>query len=125
MLGKMLVKPFLFLFVLTISSCAALTIPNTKVCVVAGIMAAGADCAYTLSEKTETMTLDQFLDFLEPSEGKAAALCQSADDWNKNKTALEQACHSLGAKCSYEVIEKLKNASQNIRHLLIKNRSMK
>lgn len=104
---------YLSLFSLLVSGCATVKIPNAQVCTVAGKISAGADCAWTLSNQTSEMTFDEFLDFLEPQRARpdpgkpditlparAGALCQSAEDWNKNKTALEQACKLLGRNCS-------------------------
>lgn len=118
---KKLVLLFLGLFG-SLSACTGVEIPNVRVCAVAGVMAAGADCAWTLSDKIESMNLDQFIDFLEPDSntGKGAALCQSSADWNKQKTALELACKSLGAKCTKETIEALQFASKQIKALELK-----
>lgn len=93
------------------------TVPNTRVCTVAGEMSAGAICAETLTPSTFDLTLAEFLDMLEPVPdvvdptdpskvlvpGRAGAMVMTADDWLKNKTALESACRELGSKCSYEV----------------------
>lgn len=60
------------------------------------------------------MTLDEFIEFLEPQPehtddhgtvipARAGAVCQSAEDTLKIKTALEQACRQLGSGCSYEL----------------------
>src|SRR5689334_11961796 len=89
-------------------SCAGVEIPNTRVCVVAGKLSAGGDCAYTGSATTEQMSFEEFVDFLEAREerpdpkdpakrlpAKGAALCQSSEDWTRAKTALEQACKLL------------------------------
>lgn len=91
--------------------------PNTEVCSVAGLLAAGMDCAETLTHKTRSMNLDETIEFLEPQTGpkaKGAALCQSADDWSKQKIALEQACELLGSKCTYDMKSALTKASANI-----------
>lgn len=91
-----------------LSGCG-ITIPNTRVCAVSGLMTAGADCAWTLSDETEEMNLDQLIEFLEPRvatetlPARGAAICQSAEDWNKQKTALEQACKKMGRWCTFEV----------------------
>ena len=88
----------------------------------------GADCAYTLSDDTEEMTLDEFIEFLEPQEEKrdplnqqvvlaparSGALCQSAEDWMKLKTALTQACEKLKKACSKELKESLHQVSCRI-----------
>lgn len=102
-----------------------MTVENTEFCAVAGRMKAGADCANTLNDKTREMTLDQWIDFLEPKQeikdatGKVtqaergAAICQSVDDWNKMKTALEKACMLLKGACSYEIQEAIKSINKN------------
>lgn len=100
---------------------ACVSVPNTRTCTAAGSVAQGAICAETLTGRTSEMDLDEFLDFLEPQEerpdparpgqrlpARAGALCQSSEDWNKMKTALEQACRELGRRCSYEVEQQLK-----------------
>lgn len=92
-----------------------IVVPNTEACTVAGIVGAGAICAETVTGVTRDMTMDEFFDFLEPKEehddipGRAGAVCQSADDWNDQKTALEMACRVLGKKCSYEIRQVVKN----------------
>ena len=94
----------LSLFVLT--SCAQVKIKDTKVCAVAGTIEAGANCAMTLSEihpEESQMNFQEFIKFLEPSDEKAPAICQSARDWNSIKTSLEQACVMLKDSCSYEM----------------------
>jgi hypothetical protein len=105
---------FLVSSALAVSACV--TVPNTKVCSVAGVISAGGICAETLTSRTSDLTMDEFLDFLEaqperpdpkdPSKklpAHGAAVCQSSEDWNKQKTALEQACRELGKRCSYEI----------------------
>lgn len=105
---------------LLVSGCKTISIPNTEICAVAGVMSAGANCVETLTDNTREMTLDQFLEFLEPQEvvkdattGKTirpergAAICQSAKDWNAMKTALEEACEKLGDACTYDIRESL------------------
>jgi hypothetical protein len=104
----------LSLFLIVASGCV--TIPNSKFCTVAGVLSAGANCAESLTEKTSEMTLDQFIDFLEPQSerddpdhpgqklpARGGAICQSSDDFTKIKTSLEKACRELGSRCSYEV----------------------
>lgn len=115
---------YLSLFSLALSGCGV-TIPNTKVCAVAGRLSAGADCAYTLSPKTEEMNLDEFITFLEPTETRGAALCQSAEDWNKLKTALELACKKLGSACKKEAQETIKTVGANVSALQAKVKAKK
>jgi hypothetical protein len=119
--------PTLLVLVLLVSACKTISIPNTEVCAVAGVMSAGANCAETLSEKTREMTLDEFLEFLEPKEelrdektGKiiqaerAPAICQSATDWNALKTSLETACEKLGNSCTYDIRESISKMTRAI-----------
>lgn len=57
------------------------------------------------------MTFDEYIAFLEPQladpsknlTARGGAICQSASDWNKLKTSLEQACKILGNNCSFEI----------------------
>lgn len=103
--------------IVALSGCRAghVTVPNTEACTVAGVLAAGAFCAETITGQTRDMTLDEYFDFLEPKEAhddvpaRAGAVCQSADDWGAQKTALEQACRVLGKRCTYELREVIKN----------------
>ncbi len=105
-------KLFLSLSVL-ISGCS-ITVPSTKVCMVAGLMVAGADCVETLSEKKSTMTFDEFVTFLEPTDLRAGALCQSAEDWTKQKTAIQQLCKKLGNMCDYETQKTIEQVSARV-----------
>ena len=92
------------LAVVSLTACACIEVPNTKTCAVAGSLMAGGICAETLTGKTSDMTFDEFVTFLEPQTGatpRPGAICQSADDWNAQKTVLEQACRMLGARCTY------------------------
>jgi len=97
-------KNYLSLLGLITSACA--TIPNTRVCTVAGSISAGMNCAYTLSKKTEEMTVDETFYFLEPrdSPARSGAICMSAFDYAKFKNALEQSCHLLGSRCQKEAV---------------------
>lgn len=117
-------KPYPLLFALTALS-ACVTVPNTTVCTVAGTMSAGAICAETLTDHKTEMDLDTWIEFLEPQlersdpsdpakvlPARAGALCQSAEDWNKQKTALEQACRMLGKRCSRELIAVIKKMAR-------------
>lgn len=106
----------LFAF-MALSGCRAgkIIVPNTEACTVAGVVGAGAICAETITGITRDMTVDEFFDFLEPKEehddvpGRAGAVCQTADDWNDQKTALEMACRILGKSCTYELKQVIKN----------------
>jgi hypothetical protein len=114
---KLILLSLCILTVLNIS-CATdgVVVPNTEACTVAGVIAAGAICAETITGKTRDMSMDEFFDFLEPREeqpdptnpghtlsSRGGAICQSVDDWNSQKTALEIACRILGKNCTYEI----------------------
>lgn len=116
-------KLYLSLLVLLLNGCSGVTIPNIKVCAVAGTMSAGADCAYTLSDETESMSFDEFLAFLQPTDTRGSALCQSAEDWTKLKTAIEIACKKLGSACNKEVKEQLKTVTYRMDNLQKKSKS--
>ena len=101
-----------------VASCRGshIVIPNTEACTAAGILSAGAICAETLTNKARDLTFDEYLDFLEPQvkrpdpahpgeflPARGGAICQSVDDWNAQKTALELACRVLGKNCTYQM----------------------
>lgn len=111
-------KLYLSLYVLALlGSGCSIKVANTRACGVAGKLSLGMDCAYTLSKDTDTMTFEETIAFLEPNEKRGGAICQSASDWNKNKTSLEQACKKLGNFCSYEMKQAIKAASIRINKL--------
>ena len=92
---------YLSLFALALlSSCV--TVPNVTACAVNGKMLAGALCAGTNTGITSEMNLDELLTFIEPTDKRGGAILMSAEDWNKMKTALEQACREIGNGCKYE-----------------------
>lgn len=97
----------LFASLFSLTACGV-KVPNIRICSSAGAVSAGADCAWTLSSKTETMTFDQFLDFLEPNEVRGGAVCSSVEDWIKLKNVLESTCRRYG--CSREEIEQIRVA---------------
>lgn len=108
---------FLFLCTLAVSSCTSVQLPDARVCAVAGVLAGGMDCARTLSPEVDSMTLNQTIEFLEPTDTRGAALCMSADDFGKLKSALEIACEKLGRACSKEVQESLKSVTGRVSRL--------
>lgn len=64
------------------------------------------------------MAFDEYVAFLEPNNERGGALCQSSEDWNKQKTALEEACRELGPRCRYEirqVLESMRRVPQSVR----------
>lgn len=97
--------------------CTSIQLPNVQVCAVSGVLSAGMDCAKTLSDETAQMTLDETIQFLEPTDTRGAAICQSAEDWNKLKTALEVACEKLGRACTREAKEQISQVSSRVSRL--------
>lgn len=109
-----------------LASCAGIKIKDSKVCAVAGVMSAGMDCAHTLNDKTYEINLDETIAFLEPkdtvkdkngkivSQARGAAMCQSAADWNQQKTDLEEACKILGSACSFEMQQTISIVTKNL-----------
>ncbi len=126
----MLNKTLLTLFVITALGCktGSLVIPNTEECTVAGVFAAGAFCAESITGKTRDLSLDEFFDFLEPKEAdptgnqpaRAGAYCRSAEDHLKLKTILEQACRLLGNKCTYEIQQTIQTMNMMEQRVFIK-----
>jgi hypothetical protein len=126
----------LFALAVVLNSCVTI-IPNTTECSVAGVLAAGMDCAETLSSMTYELNLDQTIDFLSPQlarecvpipgttictnldpapdrpsvrlPARAGAVGRSAEDAEKIKTALDQACRRLGRQCSHEMRQAITN----------------
>lgn len=91
------------------------TVPDTEGCAVAGKLRHGMLCAHSNFDSTRELTFEQAIEFLEPqlerddpeNPGKklpprGGAICRSASDTQKLKTALEQACRELAGGCSYE-----------------------
>lgn len=85
------------------TGCRSVEFPDVKLCSVAGIFAAGMDCAQTGSGKTTEMNAKEMIDFLE-----SGAICMSAADRKREKTAIEQACYLLKDRCTFEVQEMIK-----------------
>lgn len=115
-----------------LASCA--TIPNSIVCTPAGLVTLGGICGETQTSKTWDLTFEEFIYFLEaqaehpdPNEpthtvpAKGAAMCQSSEDYQKQKTALETACRLLGPRCSYEIKKQIKTMQANIDRLLARS----
>lgn len=121
-----------------LSACSQIPVKETKVCGVAGVLQAGANCALTFSkipEKESQMTFEEFVEFLEPQPervvngkklpARGAALCQSADDWNAHATALQQACEKLKSACTYEMRKQIESVTTNLASLQKKNSAAK
>lgn len=108
-------------------------LPDSEVCAVAGVMSAGADCVHMVSSGGRSMTLDELIEFLEPQDeridlktGKKLpkrppAMIMSAEEWNKQKTVLEQACTMLGDRCTIEMKQTISTVSGNIQSLFDKS----
>jgi len=126
----------LSLAVIINSGCASVTLPNTRYCTAAGLLRAGANCGETLTNWTGELTRREYTDFLQPQFARecapvpgttvcadnppagsplvkfperGGAVCESAEDWNKKKTALEQACRILGKRCPAEIKVAVRN----------------
>lgn len=120
MLKMLLLSWFTLVIVLALNGCktAAIVVPDTEACTVAGVIAAGAMCSNTVSTASRDMTMDQFFDWLEPVldapdvPGHGGAICESANDWNHKKTTLEQACRILGSSCTYEMHQMIDGMSK-------------
>lgn len=104
---------------LALLSGCTITLPDVKVCAVAGMMSAGSDCAYTISGETSSMDLNQWIEFLEPQvePARGAAMCMSSSDFAKIKTVIEQACKKLGTSCTKEAKANLSRVSTIIDEL--------
>lgn len=111
-----LLRKMLYATLLSSTLSCTVRIPDTQVCTVAGILSGGAYCAHTLNDDTETLTLSEFIHFLEPDEttGKSGAYCIPSSDFTNLQIALEQACRKLGAKCVKEVREQLEDATKRV-----------
>src|SRR5437660_1361619 len=112
-------KPQSWLFLVSLSlvaSCTTTEIKDARTCSVAGKLIAGGICSHTLTQETDNLTFDQFIDFLEaqgerpdpvnpkktlPERG--AAICMSSEHFGQMKTAMEEMCRQLGSRCSYEI----------------------
>lgn len=82
---------------MALSSCRV-SFPDVKICSVAGILMAGADCSFTGHSENSEMGAKEFIDWLENG-----AICMSSEDRAREKSAIEQACTKLGAGCSFEI----------------------
>lgn len=61
------------------------------------------DCAETLTDTTASLTLEQAIEFLEPTETRGGAVCMSAEDFTEIKTTIQTACEKLRA-CNHEKV---------------------
>ena len=123
-LGKVLLTIFALLL---LASCSQVKIKNSKMVTVAGSIRGGAFWAETLTRSSGSMTMTEFIEFLEPDIGlkdegtglvlrppRAGAICQSARDFTNHKTALEQACALLKNSCTYEMKKMLKTIDEQL-----------
>lgn len=114
---------------LLLNSCAKVSIKNTKKCVIAGVWRAGLDCATTLTSETSEMDFEAMISWLEPQpefvdkdgkkhEAKAGAVCESAEDFTAEKTALEQACSLLKNACTPDIKSAIAKAGANVQGII-------
>lgn len=103
MRGRMRKLCLLSSLAIAASGCVT-TVPNIRVCTVAGNLEGGMICSDNHGQTSE-MTAQETVEFLEPAvePPRAGAVCMTANDFGRMKTALEKACRRLGRKCSYEV----------------------
>jgi hypothetical protein len=99
------ISPLLLALSLGLSGCNSVTIPTITACTPAGRLSAGLDCS-TTSGVTSSMTLDESLTFLEPTETRGGAICMSAEDYSKIKTVIESACRKLNG-CQKEKVKQV------------------
>lgn len=97
-------------FVIPLLSCQTVKFPDVKACSVAGILAAGMDCAFNGHPETSEMDAKETIDFLE-----SGAICMSADDRRKEKDAAEQACYLLKDRCTFEMKKAISKMDQTKR----------
>lgn len=67
---------------------------NQKICVIAGDIRAGADCANTLGGFNTSMSVEEVIKFLEgdPKDNQPPGVFMSLEDFSEMKTALDLAC---------------------------------
>lgn len=108
------------------ASCQKQEIPNTVSCTPAGRLFDGGMCVEAHTGRKKDLTLEQFIDFLEPKpahtdlKGKKVpdrfgAMCMSADDYNKIKTALDKLCTRIA--CTYDVKQIIEEIDKNVQTL--------
>lgn len=108
-------RSLLLLSLVLITSSGCVSIPNTRACTAKGLVSDGAICVESNTHVTSEISFDEFIRFLEAQpdsedtahpgqiiQGHGSAMCESAEDWNKKKTLIEQMCRILGKRCSYE-----------------------
>lgn len=129
-----IIYPLLLCTILfALSSCGkikkqvTLMLKDQQICSVAGVMAAGMDCAHTVTGQTYEKDLQETMKFLEPSleENRAGAICMSAEHFNQMKTSLDIICASIGKHCTVEIKEQLKKSTETVKSLEEKSKSKK
>jgi len=113
---------WLILLATTLLGSGCVSIPNTRECSAKGRLRFGALCNETNTGAKSKMTAQEYIEFLEPAPERedpdhpgqmlpkrAGAVCNSAEDHKRKKTALEQACRKLGMRCSYELKQAIRN----------------
>jgi len=106
--------------ILILQSCGSVKLHDSRVCFVAGVVEAGADCATMLSSKKYSLDFDGLIDMLQPSETekRGGAAIIPIDDFIEIKKTIEMACQYVKCKKS------IKNLYlKNINYLLEKSRS--
>ena len=86
---------------LLVSSC--ITIPDIEVCMVPFKLENGAICESSNSDHSRQLSPFDLITLIEGSEEIPPAFIISSQDFEKLKTALQQACHKLGDSCSKEI----------------------
>lgn len=81
-----------------LNGCEKVEFPDVRLCSLAGVIAAGMDCSHTGHDEDSELDAKEMIDFLE-----GGAICMSAEDRKKEKTAAEQACVLLGSRCTFEM----------------------
>jgi len=105
----------LFVTTLLLNGCKGVELTNDAACSATSFLSNGMDCAESLTRKTTHLTLEQSIEFLEPQPeridkktGKkiperGGAICQSVEDWNGRRTALDIACRKAKKRCTQEM----------------------
>jgi predicted ATP-grasp superfamily ATP-dependent carboligase len=103
---------------LTLSSCGSVTIHDSNVCAIAGVVSAGANCNTIISGIKTQLDEDELIKMLEPNKDRAGAIIIPAKDFVDIKTSLEQACVLLKNRCTEEVKKNIKLISKNLELLI-------
>jgi hypothetical protein len=107
--------------ILILCGCTGVVQKNVEACAVAGELSNGADCAKTLTDDTREMTLDEFIEFLEPQNERGPAICLSSEDFASLKTTLEQACAKIKG-CAKETELQMNEVQGRIERLQLTSR---